>query len=142
MLDRSIPTPARLLVIVVAVAVGLAVLVAPASPADASTPCGNSPEKPWTDGVHAYYRNTAYCPEFGPFATMSEARLQENVLGVWTFRGNPKRTYHSGTTVLGSGTGSYNCNGHGTDDYRTRGGLRNTDDATEYNSSASATLTC
>ncbi len=114
----------------------------PATPAAAATPCANVPATPWTDGVYAYFRNTAYCPEWGPYATMSEARLQEKIAGVWFYRGNPTRRFHRGTTVLVSYTGSYNCNGHGTDTYRTQGRLRDTNDETRVNYSGAASLTC
>jgi hypothetical protein len=133
-------THARRLGIVMTIAVLSSMFFA--APAAAATPCGNSPAPPWTDGNYAYFANTAYCPEWGPYATMSEARLQEQVLGVWYFRGDPKRTYHSGTTVLGSGTGSYYCNGHDTDNYRTRGGLRDTNDETKYTNGSATSLTC
>ncbi|MGC4174005.1 hypothetical protein [Demequina sp.] len=99
----------------------LALGVAVATPASADPPVGciTAAYLPLRDGDYVKARTVLTCPSgYGLIASYAESRAQESVLGVWTTR---KTQNGTSTTTTNTVIASYNCNGHGTDSYRTRG---------------------
>ncbi len=129
----------RHLVVAYAAAVLVATVPVPAIAGD--SPCSAIPKAPWTDGVNMFFESTGYCPEWGPFAVESQAKLRERSLGIWFWR-DTKTNWSAPVTVLWSGRGAYNCNGHGTDDWQTRGRVEDTKGNWDYGWSAVRSLTC
>lgn len=114
-----------------------------ATTASAAPPvdCVTKAYLPTTNGTYTYARSTLTCaPNFGLLASAVKSQVQESVLAVWVSRGTAATNGSAG--LSNTVTQSYNCNGHGTDNWRTRGdGTDNYSRATSDISSL-VSLTC
>ena len=132
----------RVRVALVAVALAAAMLVTTAGPALAGSACNVWGDATYTDGVWAYSQGYVNCGGVsGTLAVKIRASVQEKAGFYWTVRSN-HYNYSSGTNSTLSAVSYYNCNGHGTDNYKTRatGYDDNEDNRTEY--SGESQLTC
>jgi len=122
---------------------GMGLAVGVSLPADADPPvrCFTTEYLPTTDGVYTFAKTTLTCPAgYGIQASSVTIQVQEEVLFVWTSRGTIAT--HTSTSTTNTVTQSYNCNGHGTDSWRTKGTGKDNFDRSSSGFSAAVTLTC
>ncbi len=122
--------------ITVAMSMGIIVTV-DALPAGAgTTPCEVYAGNPWTTGVTSYSSSRIEC---GAVLTgRIESQHQEHYLSWRTRATANKWGEYSSMAVMAS----YDCNGHGTDNYRTRAYGKDKHDNNKTIYSATRSLTC
>lgn len=104
--------------------------------------CDVVPGSPWTNGTLVYSKATGSCSTITSDRLVTlQASVQEKVGLVWTNRGTPTTIYHAGTTYL-TVQNNFNCNGHGTDNWRGRASARTNTEKVATAFSASKSLTC
>lgn len=115
----------------------LALGVAPVSAG--TTSCSVTGYNPTTNGVTSYSTSLISCTGQGVNAGRIESKHQENYLGVWNDRATENKFDNQVALAV---TASYNCNGHGTDNYRTRAYGKDQNDNNKTSYSSTRSLTC
>ncbi len=121
--------------------VGAGLAAAPAW-ATMDSNCGLSVSTPTSDGVYVYSTSTVTCSTYMDYTAVEvRNRIAEQVGSAWLNRTEWKTLYSGGTTSLAI-TQSYNCNGHGTDNYRGQGYGKTSDGESTTKNGAARSLTC
>ncbi len=128
--------------IVILTALGLVFIGGVPAQAAFGNSCDVVPGLPWTNGTLVYSKTTGSCSTVKPDRLVTvQAQVQEQAIGIWTNRGTAKTIYHAGTTYLVA-ENNFNCNGHGTDNWRGRSFGRTSSEAITTKYSNSRSLTC
>lgn len=125
-----------------AVLLGLGMALSPISASAAiDNNCEVIPYTPTTNGSYAYSTTVVACATYQDnTAVEAQSWLQELSFGSWQTRKTDTK-YGGGVTRL-EAKATYYCNGHGDDNYRTRGYGKSTDGGWSIRYSSQRNLTC